>query len=118
MVICLVSAAAAVVAIAGISFGLYHANVADKMTTLANEKAELADEKTQLADEILEEYKLKQENQSRFFAKEALSLMNEGNREDATLVAIAGLPGPLRTGRRIRLKPGSSRLRHRRRYGL
>ncbi len=90
----LVSAAAGIIAIAGIAFGLYHANVADKMTTLANEKAQLADEKTQLADEILEEYKLKQENQSRFFAKEALSLMNEGNREDAALVAIAGLPGP------------------------
>ncbi|MBR6308896.1 MAG: toll/interleukin-1 receptor domain-containing protein [Lachnospiraceae bacterium] len=90
----LVSAAAGIIAIAGIAFGLYHANVADKMTTLANEKAELADEKTQLADEILEEYKLKQENQSRFFAKEALSLASEGNRKDAALVAIAGLPGP------------------------
>ena len=89
----LVSAAAAVVAIAGISFGLYHANVADKMTTLANEKAELADEKTRLADEILQEYRLKQENQSRFLAKEALNLYDAGEREDAALVAIAGLPG-------------------------
>ena len=88
----LVSAAAAVVAIAGISFGLYHANVADKMTTLANEKAELADEKTRLADEILKEYRLKQENQSRFLAKEALNLYDAGEREDAALVAIAGLP--------------------------
>ena len=88
----LVSAAAAVIAIAGISFGLYHANVADKMTTLANEKAELADEKTRLADEILKEYRLKQENQSRFLAKEALNLYDAGEREDAALVAIAGLP--------------------------
>ena len=88
----LVSAAAGIIAIAGIAFGLYHANVADKMTTLANEKAQLADEKTQLADEILEQFRLKQENQSRFLAEEAMTLFNNGEREDAALVAIAGLP--------------------------
>ena len=89
----IVSAVAGIIAIAGIAFGLYHANVADKMTTLANEKAQLADEKTQLADEILQEYRLKQENQSRFLAQEALTLYENGEREDAALVAIAGLPG-------------------------
>ncbi|MBO4679283.1 MAG: TIR domain-containing protein, partial [Lachnospiraceae bacterium] len=88
----LVSAAAGIIAVAGIAFGLYHANVADKMTTLANEKAQLADEKTQLADEILQEYRLKQENQSRFLAEEAMTLFKNGEREDAALVAIAALP--------------------------
>ena len=89
----LVSAAAAIVAIAGTAFGLYKADVATQMTTLATEKATLADEKTQLADEILAEYLLKQENQSRFYAKEAISLLKEGEREDAALVAIEALPG-------------------------
>lgn len=95
-----VSAAAGVLAVAGIAFGLYHAGVAEKMTNLANEKAQLADEKTQLADEktllaeeILREYKLKQENQSRFLAKEAMNLFKAGERKDAALIAIAGLPG-------------------------
>ncbi len=95
-----VSAAAGVLAVAGIAFGLYHAGVAEKMTNLANEKAQLADEKTQLADEktllaeeILREYKLKQQNQSRFLAKEAMNLFKAGERKDAALVAIAGLPG-------------------------
>ena len=91
--ISLVSAGAAVIAIAGTAFGIYNARVADEMTKLANEKAELADEKTKLANDILEEYKEKQENQSRFLAKEAIQVMESGNREDAALIAMAALPG-------------------------
>ena len=97
--ISIVSSAAAIVAIAGTAFGIYNANVAAKMKQLADEKAQLADEKSQLADEktrlaeeILEEYTDKQRNQSRFYAEKSLSLFNEGNREDAVLVAMAGLP--------------------------
>ncbi len=90
--ITLATSTAAVVAIAGMAFGIYNAKVAKKMSDLADEKALLAEEKTFLADEILKEYRLKQENQSRFFAKEALSLEAEGNREDAVLVAMAALP--------------------------
>ncbi len=97
--ISIVSSAAAIVAIAGTAFGIYNANVAAKMKQLADEKAQLADEKsrladekTQLAEEILEEYTDKQRNQSRFYAEKSLSLFNDGYREDAALVAMAGLP--------------------------
>ncbi len=90
--IAIVSSAAAVLAIAGAAFGLYNANVAAKMKALADEKAALADEKTKLAEEITVEFKEKQENQSRFFAQEAMSLLRSGNREDAILVAMNGLP--------------------------
>ena len=93
------SSAAAVVALAGISFGIYNANVADRMEKLAGEKAALADEKsalaeekTKLAEEITVQYQGKQENQSRFYAQEALDLLRSGNREDAVLVAAQGLP--------------------------
>ncbi len=95
----LASAAAGVIAVSGMSFGIYNANVAAKMKQLANEKSQLADEKSklaeeksQMADEITEQYKGKQENQSRFYAEEALSLFNAGNRADAVLVAKEGLP--------------------------
>jgi len=94
-----VSAIAGVVAAAGIAFGIYNSNVADRMkqladekAALADEKAALADEKTRLADEILVEFKQKQENQSRFYAEESISLLNEGRREEAVLVAREGLP--------------------------
>ncbi|MBP5151469.1 MAG: toll/interleukin-1 receptor domain-containing protein [Lachnospiraceae bacterium] len=104
--ISLVSAAALVIALAGAAFGIYNAQVADRMSRLAAEKAQLAEEKTQLADdktklaeektqladEILKEFRLKQENQSRFFAEESLTLLKAGEREDAALVAMAGLP--------------------------
>ena len=90
----IVSAAAAIIAAAGTAFGIYNSNIATQMKQLADEKSELADEKTRLADEILAEYKQKQENQSRFYAEEALSLLKAGNREDAVLVARAGLPSP------------------------
>ena len=90
--IAIVSSIAAVVAIAGTAFGIYNANVARQMTQLANEKAALADEKTKLAEEITVQYQGKQENQSRFYAEEAMMLFREGNREDAALVAMEGLP--------------------------
>ncbi|MBR5361275.1 MAG: TIR domain-containing protein, partial [Lachnospiraceae bacterium] len=90
--IAIVSSVAAVVAIAGTAFGIYNANVARRMTQLANEKAALADEKTKLAEEITVQYQGKQENQSRFYAEEALTLLRSGNREDAVLVAMKGLP--------------------------
>ncbi|MCR5179522.1 MAG: hypothetical protein K6C95_11150 [Lachnospiraceae bacterium] len=95
----MVSSAAAVLALAGTAFGLYNANVAAKMkaladekAALADEKAALADEKTKLAEEITVRYEGKQENQSRFYAQEAMSLLEAGNREDAILVAMEGLP--------------------------
>ncbi len=104
---------AVVVAAAGTAFGFYNANVADRMrnladekaalaedksrlaqekTVLADEKSKLADEKTQLADEILAEYRLKQINQSRFYAEKSLSLLNECDRRAAVLVALEALP--------------------------
>lgn len=88
----IISSIAAVVAVAGTAFGIYNANIAKRMTQLANEKAALADEKTRLADEITVQYEGKQENQSRFYAEEALSLLKSGNREDAVLVAMEALP--------------------------
>lgn len=97
--IAIVSVAAVVLSLAGAAFGLYNANVAAKMKTLADEKAALADEKaaladekTKLAEEISIQYEGKQENQSRFFSQEAMSLLRSGNREDAVLVAMEGLP--------------------------
>ncbi|WP_044913749.1 toll/interleukin-1 receptor domain-containing protein [Butyrivibrio sp. WCE2006] len=83
--ITLASSAAAVIAVSGMAFGIYNAGVASKMK-------QLADEKSRLADEITVQYKGKQENQSRFYAEESLSLFDQGNREDAVLVAMEGLP--------------------------
>lgn len=90
--IAIVSTAAASLAAAGAAFGIYNANVAAQMKALADEKAALADEKTRLAEEISIQYEGKQENQSRFFAQEAMTLLRSGNREDAILVAMEGLP--------------------------
>ncbi|MBO4904925.1 MAG: TIR domain-containing protein [Lachnospiraceae bacterium] len=90
--ISIVSAAATVLAATGTAFGIYNANVAAQMKALADEKASLADEKTRLAEEISTQYEEKQENQSRFFAQEAMTLLRSGNREDAILVAMEGLP--------------------------
>ncbi len=101
-----VSAAALVIAAAGTAFGIYNANVADRMKQLADEKAALADEKaaladektaladekTRLADEITVQYQGKLENQSRFYAEEAMTLFEQGNREDAALVVLEALP--------------------------
>jgi len=105
--------AAGILAAAGAAFGIYNAGVAKRMkkladsneklanektlladekSLLADEKTKLADEKTKLADEILSEYREKQRNQSRFYAEEAMLLLQGGNREDAVLVASAGLP--------------------------
>ncbi|MBR6019311.1 MAG: TIR domain-containing protein [Lachnospiraceae bacterium] len=112
--------AAGIIAVAGAAFGVYNARVADRMKKLADEKAVLAEEKsvladdktkladektklademsilaeekTRLADEILAEYREKQVNQSRFYAEEAMLQLAEGFREDAVLIASAGLP--------------------------
>ncbi len=112
--------AAGIIAVAGTAFGIYNARVAGRMKKLADEKAvlaeekagladektkladektvlademkKLAEEKTKLADEILQEYREKQENQSRFYAEEAMMELQRGNREDAVLIASAGLP--------------------------
>ncbi|MCR5670877.1 MAG: TIR domain-containing protein [Butyrivibrio sp.] len=86
------SVAASVVALVGAAFGIYNANVAGKMTRLANEKSQLADEKSQLAEEVTLQFRKNQENQSRFYAQESLQLLEQGNREDAVLVAMEGLP--------------------------
>ncbi|MBR1861877.1 MAG: toll/interleukin-1 receptor domain-containing protein [Lachnospiraceae bacterium] len=104
--ISMVAGGGAVVALAGTAFGIYNATVARQMEKLAHEKSELADEKTllaaemydlaqektRLAEEVLQEYNEKQINQSRFYAERSLALLKAGNREDAALVAIAGLP--------------------------
>ncbi|MBO4627651.1 MAG: TIR domain-containing protein [Lachnospiraceae bacterium] len=104
---------AGVVAGLGVSFGIYNASMAARMRKLADEKAQLAEEKTvladdktrladeksklaeeksQLASEVLAEYRQKQVNQSRFYAEESMTLLHNGNREDAVIVAAAGLP--------------------------
>ena len=118
--ILIASVAAGIIAIGGTAFGIYNARVAGRMKKLADEKAvlaeekagladektkladektvlademkKLAEEKTKLADEILQEYREKQENQSRFYAEEAMMELQRGNREDAVLIASAGLP--------------------------
>ena len=81
------------VAAFGIFFGTYNAFTAAKMKRLAEEKAALADEKTRLAGEIYQELRSKQINQSKFYSEKSLSLLEEGRREDAVLVAMEGLPG-------------------------
>ncbi len=84
---------AVAVAAVGTAFGIYNADVADKMTMLADEKTALADEKTRLADEILVHYREKQKSQSGFLAKEALLLLAKGEREGAVIAAASALPG-------------------------
>ena len=80
------------VALFGAAFGTYNAITAAKMKKLAEEKAALAEEKTILAGEIFQELQEKQVNQSRFYAEESSRLLKSGKREDAALLAIAGLP--------------------------
>lgn len=91
-VVGIVGGVAALVAAAGISFGLYNANIAKEMELLANEKSALAEEKTQLAADILAEYNDKLMNQSRFYASESLSLLDSGDRRAAALVAAEAIP--------------------------
>ena len=94
-----VSAALLFIAAAGTAFGIYQSVIARQMEKMAEERTELAEkmtelagEKTKLAADILEEYRDKQINQSRFYASEALSLLEEGDRRAAVLVAAEGLP--------------------------
>lgn len=94
-----VSAAFLLIAAAGTAFGIYQSVIARQMEMMAEERTELAEkmtelagEKTKLAADILEEYRDKQINQSRFYASEALSLLEEGDRRAAVLVAAEGLP--------------------------
>ena len=77
----------------GIAFGLYNAVVARDMEELANKNADLALEKTVLAGEIFVQLQETQKNQSRFYAERSLSLLAEGKREAAALIAMEGLPG-------------------------
>ena len=86
-------------AVLGLAFGLYNASVATQMKMLADEKAELAEksaklasEKSALADEILLQYQETQKNQSRFYAEKSLTLLEQGKREIAALIAMEGLP--------------------------
>lgn len=84
---------ASAVAVCGVSFGIYNAAVARKMSRLADEKQQLADDKTRLADEILVQYKDKQINQSKYLAKESKELLENGDRKSAVKAALEGLPG-------------------------
>ena len=84
---------AGTIALFAILFGTYNAVTAAKMKKLAEEKAALADETQRLAGEIYSEYQGKQQNQSKFYASLSESLLNQGLREDACLVAMEGLPG-------------------------
>lgn len=86
------SVAAVVVSIAVI-FGVYNARVADRMQKLADAQTKLAEEKSLLAERIKAEYRQKQINQSRSYAKQSKELLEEGSRKDATLVALEALPG-------------------------
>lgn len=91
--ITIASSIALVVALAGTAFGIYNADVAGRMKKLAEEKSTLADEKSHLANEITNQYRENQINQSKFYAEESRLLFSEGDREDAVLVAMEGLPG-------------------------
>ncbi len=84
---------AVAVALIGISFGLYNANVANQMSMLAEDKAALAEQTMKMAEEIAEQYNETKKNQSRFYAEESLTLLNEGKRETAVLTALEALPG-------------------------
>ena len=86
------SVAAVVVSIAVI-FGVYNARVADTMLKLADAQTKLAEEKSLLAERIKAEYRQKQINQSRSYAKQSKELLEAGSRKDATLVALEALPG-------------------------
>ena len=77
---------------AGAAFGVYNASIARQMEGLAREKGELANDNAQLALDFLQEYREKQINQSRFYATRSLSLLSDGYRKEAALVALAGLP--------------------------
>lgn len=76
----------------GAAFGIYNASIAKQMETLAQEKGSLAGDNAQLALEITHEFRDKQINQSRFYATESLSLLSDGYRKQAALVACMGLP--------------------------
>lgn len=91
-IVTLMSAVAIAIAAAGTAFGIYYADVASKMTALADEKSKLANEKSALAEEVTKEYEAKEVNQSKFLAKEALEVLNSGDRESAVLLAMEALP--------------------------
>lgn len=74
-----ISAATALVAVLGVSFGIYHAHQAKVIK--------------EQADEIALQYTGKLENQSRFLASTSNQLLKSGDREDAVLVALEALPG-------------------------
>ena len=63
------------------------------MLKLADAQTKLAEEKSLLAERIKAEYRQKQINQSRSYAKQSKELLEAGSRKDATLVALEALPG-------------------------
>ena len=77
---------------AGAAFGIYSTKVAKQMESLAQEKGSLANENATLALDFMQENRDKQINQSRFYASKAMSLLSEGYRKQAALVACAALP--------------------------
>ena len=75
-----------VISALSIGFGIYNANMVKKIKA-QNEKIEAQNV------EIKENYKGKQENQSRYLADTSLSLFENGDRVTAALVAVEALSG-------------------------
>ena len=71
--------AAGLVAILSVFFGIYNASVARKMQ--------------HLMEQIQEESRLKQISQSKYSATVSAELLKNGNRKEAALMAMSGLPG-------------------------
>ena len=88
----IIAGAAAVLVTFGAIFSAYNAAVAANMRKLAEERKELMEETSRLADDYHDQLLATQINQSKFYAREALDLLENGNREDAVLVASEGLP--------------------------
>ncbi|MBR6094304.1 MAG: TIR domain-containing protein [Lachnospiraceae bacterium] len=88
----MIAGAAAVLVTFGAIFSVYNAVTAKRMKALAEERKTLMEETERLADDYKKQLLATQINQSKFYARESSDLLNNGNREDAVLVAAEGLP--------------------------
>lgn len=87
-----ISVAAAIIAVLGISFGIYNAQTAaiiKKSYELAEKNRIQAEENYSMAMENLQTAQI---NQSKFLAETSLELSGQGDLKTASLVALAGLP--------------------------